>query len=93
MAMDGTGKTLQKLMKPYGTNTNEKADITMSIDREKMNKTRENYPHLSPDEWEYIQTGYAFACKLLDFDGFCLHASAVALDGRAGSIFRSLRYG
>ncbi|WP_347489002.1 hypothetical protein ABDB91_17675 [Desulfoscipio sp. XC116] len=27
--------------------------------------------------------GYAFACKLLNFDGFCLHASAVALENRA----------
>lgn len=83
VAMEGAGQTLQKLMKSYGTNKNEKADMTMRIDREKMNKNREEYPHLSLDEWEYIQTGYVFACKLLDFDGFCLHASAVALDGRA----------
>jgi hypothetical protein len=83
IAMEGTGETLQKLMKPYGVDTKGKADITMSIDREKMNKTGEEYPHLSSDEWEYIQTGYAFACKLLDFGGFCLHSSAVALDGRA----------
>ena len=83
VAMEGAGEVLQRLMKPYGADTNGKADITMSIDREKMNKTGEEYPHLSPDEWEYIQTGYAFACKLPDFDGFCLHASAVALDGRA----------
>jgi len=83
VAMEGSGETLQRLMKPYGADTKGKADITMSIDREKMHKTGEEYPHLSSDEWEYIQTGYAFACKLLDFDGFCLHASAVALDGKA----------
>ncbi|ACV63654.1 hypothetical protein Dtox_2891 [Desulfofarcimen acetoxidans DSM 771] len=83
IAMEGACETLQRLMKSYGANINGKADITMSIDREKMHKTGEEYPHLSPDEWEYIQTGYAFACKLPDFDGFCLHASAVALNGRA----------
>lgn len=83
VAMEGTGETLQRLMKPYRVVTKGKSDITMSIHRERMNKTGEEYPHLSPDEWEYIQTGYAFACRLLDFDGFSLHASAVALDGRA----------
>ncbi len=83
VAIEGAGETLQRMMKPYRADTNGKADITMSIDREKMNETGEEYPHLSLDEWEYIQTGYAFACKLPNFDGFCFHASAVALDGKA----------
>ncbi|WP_347489001.1 hypothetical protein ABDB91_17670 [Desulfoscipio sp. XC116] len=55
LAMEGAGKTLQRLMKPYGADTNGKADITMSIDREKMSRTGEEHPHLSPDQWEYIQ--------------------------------------
>ncbi len=41
------------------------------------------YPDLSLDEWEYIQTGLAFSRALLNYDGFCLHAAAVALDNRA----------
>ena len=57
--------------------------MTLSIDRERLSKAGEKYPHLTPDEWEYIQTGLVFACKLLDFNGFCLHASAVALENRA----------
>lgn len=41
------------------------------------------YPHLSLDELEYIQTGFAFSRALLEFNGFCLHASAVAVENRA----------
>ncbi|MHB8125271.1 MAG: hypothetical protein ACYDEJ_06425 [Desulfitobacteriaceae bacterium] len=83
VSMEGAGKALQRLMEPYGANTREKTDMTMRIDRERMNKAREEHPQLKPDEWEYIQTGFAFACRLLDFDGFCLHSSAVALEGNA----------
>lgn len=83
VSVKNTGEALQRLMKPYEITVKKKADITMNIDRERMNKDRAEYPHLSLDEWEYIQTGYVFACKMLDFGGFCLHSSAVALDGRA----------
>lgn len=83
VAIEGAGEALLRRMKPYGEDAEGKADMTMRIDRERMNRAGKGYPHLTPDEWEYIQTGFAFACKLPDFDGFCLHASAVALDGRA----------
>lgn len=83
VSMEGSSKALQRRMEPYAVPVDGKTDITISIDRERMDRDRMEYPHLSPDEWEYIQTGYAFACKLLDFGGFCLHSSAVALNGRA----------
>lgn len=83
VSIESAGKALQRLMAPYGTNTNRQADMTMSIDRERMNMAREEHPQFKPDEWEHIQTGFAFACKLLDFNGFCLHSSAVALEDKA----------
>lgn len=41
------------------------------------------YPLLKFDDYEYINTGFAFSRALLDYNGFCLHSSAVALDNKA----------
>lgn len=38
---------------------------------------------ISLDLWEYITTGLAFARALLDYNGFCLHSSAIAVDNQA----------
>lgn len=38
---------------------------------------------VSPALQEYITTGLAFARALLDFNGFCLHSSAIAVDNKA----------
>jgi len=81
--MECSGKTLLKRGKPYRTDTSGPADIMLHISDDTLKKAGEKYPQLSPDELEYIQTGFAFSRALLEFDGFCLHASAVALDHRA----------
>lgn len=83
VSVEYAGEVLQSRMKAYRIFPPEQADITISTDRDKMKTALIKHPHLSSDEWEYIQTGYNFACSLPDFDGFCLHASAVAFDGRA----------
>ncbi len=38
---------------------------------------------VTPDMLEYIQLGAAFSKMLLNHNGFCLHASAIAYDGQA----------
>lgn len=58
-------------------------DITIDIDGAKLKKSKEKYPQLTLDEWEYMQTGFVFYQELLNFNGFCLHSSAVALENRA----------
>ena len=84
--MDCWGETLRKQGGSYETlpfETEDAIDINIDIDREKLQKSKEKYPRLTLNEWEYIQTGFAFYQDLLDFNGFCLHASAVALENRA----------
>ena len=80
--MECSGKTLLKRGKPYRMDTGGPTDIYIHIGDETLKKAREKYPLLSPDEMEYIQTGFAFSRTLLEFDGFCLHASAVAVDNK-----------
>ncbi len=57
--------------------------ITTGFSQEFYEKRIEETPHISLADCEHIWTGYAFAKKLLDFNGFVLHASAVSYKGKA----------
>lgn len=83
IAMECSGETMFKQGKPYAADTGSQADMVISIDSERLNEAKEKHPQLTSGEWEYILTGFDFSRELLCFDGFCLHASAVALAGKA----------
>ena len=53
-------------------------DIVIREDRYR----RENWPHLSYDDFCYMESGELFYANLLRFGGLMLHASAVEVDGR-----------
>ena len=55
-------------------------DITIRSDWKTL---KEQQPHLSEADCEYLSTGGSFYRQLLRFDGLLLHASAVVVDGRA----------
>lgn len=74
---------MQRLVVPYRISDSAAADICIHIREDLLQQVRERYSQLTDDEWEYILSGFAFSRSLLDYDGFCLHASAVALDRRA----------
>lgn len=77
------GKILKRQSTGYLSDKSAIADITIDIcDDFLAVKQREN-SHLSIDECEYIWTGGEFYHKLLDFNGFMLHASAVAICNKA----------
>ena len=61
--------------------TNEKAcpDIRIRDELYKM----ERWPTLTEEQAVYMESGTQFYRALLDFDGMMLHASAVAVDGKA----------
>ena len=78
--MDSFGRT-QLQAQPYlMQETQAKPDIIIKADRQTL---KEQQPHLSEDECEYISTGWSFYRQLLGFDGMLLHASAVMMDGKA----------
>lgn len=81
--MECSGETLLVQGKPYRTGTSGRPDMTISIRDEKLRQMKEGYPQFSFDEWEYIHKGFAFSYRLLEHSGFCLHASAVAVDRKA----------
>lgn len=84
--MECSEETLTKQAKPYRSGPlppGELPDITIDINSEELKSRKEKYPHLTLNEWEYVLTGFVFYRDILDFGGFGLHSSAVALEDRA----------
>lgn len=80
------GEILTKRSKPYevqGRSKEGTVNIFIVPDFEEFERNKDIYPHLTAEDWEYIRTGFAFYDSILDFNGFGLHASALAMDDRA----------
>jgi hypothetical protein len=78
--MEVSGRTKRQAA-AYAAPAKGTADIVIDPNTRKF---LESYPELQTfDVAEYMVTGMVFARRLLDFSGFQLHASAIALDGRA----------
>ncbi len=77
--MDSFGKALRQA-EPYADLAVEEPDVRI----EKYTREfREKYSEASEEECEYIFSGMSFYKQLINFGGFMLHSSAVAVDGRA----------
>lgn len=79
--MNPKGDKLLRQAEAYLIENNEKADIHIDLEYEKLNEIKQD--HLSFEELEYIYAGFVFYNRLIDFDGFFLHSSAVSVDDRA----------
>ncbi len=58
-------------------------DINVNVNRDIINKFKEKSPSMSFEIAEYLITGQYFYRRLLDFDGFMIHSSAIEYNGRA----------
>ena len=63
----------------YICNQNKEADIVINENEYKL----DNWPTLSVEDAIYLESGFQFYRKLLNFEGLMLHASAVEVDGYA----------
>ncbi len=68
----------EKYLAPF-----DKADISIPYPAEEMAGYDLTAPHLTTEERELMCTGREFYTALLNFNGFMLHSSAVAVDGKA----------
>ena len=66
--------------RPYLVDISEPVDIVIEQDPERIKRM---YPRLSDEDCEYLATGSDFYAKLLAFNGFRLHSSAIVVDGIA----------
>lgn len=83
VGMDPSYPTLTKQSQPYMTQTNEEPDFNISLSSEFLENKRQQNPHLSIDDCEYIWYGSAFYRQMPLYDGMMLHSSCIAVDGRA----------
>ncbi|NLN04106.1 MAG: hypothetical protein GX166_04700 [Clostridiaceae bacterium] len=81
--MEPNGNRLKMQAEPYLVEYTKTPDIIIDLDEDKLNMLVEKNSHLSYDEIEYIYAGYVFYNRLLDFNGFFLHSSAVCVHNKA----------
>ncbi len=58
-------------------------DFTLDLPADFLQQQWQKYPYLSLDDCEYLWLGTLFYQKLLAYNGFLLHASAIAYEQRA----------
>lgn len=68
---------------PYLCDFEGECDMRIELCDDFLARKHEELPHLSLEECEYIWTGFEFCNRLLKFDAFMLHASAVVYEGGA----------
>ncbi|WP_195269383.1 hypothetical protein [Eubacterium sp. 1001713B170207_170306_E7] len=68
---------------------NKKCILNIEFDK-KSNDTKiflsgrtKKEPNMTLEDWEYNQTGYVFSKALVEYNGFCLHASAISVNNKA----------
>lgn len=81
VAMDSFGRTV-KQAEPYHIDLADGSAPDIQI-ASNYRLLKENQPHLSEDDCEYMSTGGSFYRSLVRHSGMMLHSSAVVMDGRA----------
>ena len=81
--MDVKGQLLSERSEKYRFDFDGKPDMFLSAPEDKMDIVRKSSPNLSDDQIEYICTSTFFYHKLLKFDGFLIHSSAIQYNGKA----------
>lgn len=78
------GKLLKDRSKSYKAEfSDDEVQIRLNVKEDFIRQKKEEMPHLSLDDHEYMWTGEAFYNELLKHDGMMLHSSCVEKDGYA----------
>lgn len=62
---------------------NQKFDIDINVDRQRVLDAMAEHPELTQNDWEYMLTGSDFYTQLIQYDGILLHSSCIVVDGVA----------
>lgn len=74
---------IKKQAEEYRCDFEGEPEMEIGLSDEYLEQQHRENPHLTFEECEYLWTGFQFCSKLLHFDGFMLHSSAVAYEGKA----------
>lgn len=75
--------TIEKQARDYLCSFEGDPDIVAGVDDKFLLEKSREFKGLTPYDCEYMWTGEQFCRKLLDFDGFMLHSSAVVYEDKA----------
>ncbi|MGN0521230.1 MAG: hypothetical protein ACI4IQ_01185 [Eubacterium sp.] len=64
-------------------NENQKTDIVIDVNEQRVLEAMAEHPELIQDDWEYMLTGSDFYTELLNYQGILLHSSCICVDGKA----------
>ncbi len=78
-----SGGIIEKQAKEYLCEFDGAPELVVGLNDQFLSEKQKLAPHLSTLECEYMWTGEQFCSKLLEFDGFMLHASAVVYENKA----------
>lgn len=73
---------LRRRSEKYRVREEEESDLILDIPEESMTQPEKKMAHLSPEEIEFILMGSRFFGEFLNWDGFVIHASAIAFRNR-----------
>ena len=78
------GKLLRERSESYKADfSDDEVQIRLNVKEDFIRQKKEELPHLSLDDHEYMWTGEAFYNEILKHDGMMLHSSCVEKDGFA----------
>jgi hypothetical protein len=77
------GGITEERAKEYLCSFEGKPEVEVGVSSEFIQQKRQEFSYLTPYECEYMWSGEQFFRKVLNFDGFVLHASAVVYEGKA----------
>ncbi len=81
--IDVNCQRLERLGKPYETNLDESAHISIKISDSDLDKLQTQNPQLSKDELAFLASGTMFFKKVPPFDALMLHSSCIMYEGKA----------
>lgn len=84
--INNCGGRTQKQSIPYlseNQDNNQRIDIDINIDEQRIEQARKEHPELSQDDWAYMLSGSDFYTQLIKYNGFLLHSSCVVVDNVA----------
>ncbi|MCH5202595.1 MAG: hypothetical protein J1F17_05245 [Oscillospiraceae bacterium] len=76
-------QTIIRSEKYISCDQNQTPDIVIDITEERIDNYISVYPNISRSLAEYVIIGAVFYEKILDFNAFLLHSSAIEVDGKA----------
>ncbi len=80
--MECSGRT-KRAAEPYRIDFCNDADLEICVTQQTIEHYKLKYPNAEIDDWEYFISNVMFASRIMEHNGFLLHSSAVANDGKA----------